>query len=129
MENPLDDGLKRILEDDLILFEEMKDKYVSENERIFFEIVRHKEIYDFSSMYDLMVLEADNEIEFFFIRQYWNEYEIGLRHGTDAHFDSLKEALEYDMYDLGYTEHITVLEWFRQQDYACVHYDRDNDQQ
>ena len=33
----IDDDLKSLLADDLNLFEEMKGKYVSENERIFFE--------------------------------------------------------------------------------------------
>lgn len=124
----LDDDLKSLLEEDLTLFEEMREKYVSENERIFFETLEQKECYDFSSMFDMLMLEPDNELELYFIRCYWNEYEVGI--GTNKeHFDSLKEALNMDLQDIGYPEHITLLEWLRRRDYAGIHFDRDNDKQ
>lgn len=122
----IDDDLKSLLEEDLTLFEEMKGKYVSENERIFFETLEQKECYDFSSMFDMLMLEPDNEIELYFIRCYWNEYEIGIGQNKE-HFDSLKEALSMDLHTIGVPEHITLLEWLRKRDYTGVHYDRDND--
>lgn len=124
----IDDDLKSLLEEDLTLFEEMKGKYVSENERIFFETLEQKECYDFSSMFDMLMLEPDNEIELYFIRCYWNEYEIGIGQYKE-HFDSLNEALHMDLYNIGVPEHITLLEWLRKRDYTGVHYDRDNDKQ
>lgn len=124
----IDPDLMLLLEDDLALFEEMRGNYVSENERVFFETIEQKEINDFSSMYDMLMLEPDNEIELFLIREYWNEYELGI--GTNhTHFDSLKDALEYDLSELGLTENISLLQWLRQRDYAGIHYDRDNDKQ
>ena len=123
----LDNDMKLLLEDDLPLFEEMKTQYVSENERIFFETLREKEINDFSSMYDMLMLNPDNEIGFFLQREYWNEYELGIGGKNCEHCLSLREALNFDMFDLGFQNHISVLEWLRQRDYKGVHYDRDND--
>lgn len=125
----IDDDLKSLLEEDLILFKEMDGKYVSENERIFFETLKQKECYDFSSMYDMLMLEPDNEIGFFLQREYWNEYELGIGKKSCEHCLSLNEALNFDMFDLGFSEHISVIEWLRKRDYAGIHYDRDNDKQ
>ena len=123
----IDEDLRALLEEDLTLFEEMRGKYVSENERIFFETLEQKECYDFSSMYDMLMLEPDNEVGFFLQREYWNEYELGIGKKSCEQCQSLSEALKFDMYDLGYIEHLSVLEWLRRRDYAGVHYDRDND--
>lgn len=123
----LDDDTKLMLEDDLALFESMKDNYISENECIFFETLRYKEIYEFTGMYEMMMLETDNDISFYFIRQYWNEYGIGISGKSNEHFQSLKETLECDMFDLGLSEHILLLEWLRKRDYVGIHYDRNND--
>lgn len=125
----IDPDLMLLLEDDLALFEEMRGNYVSENEQVFFETLEHKEINDFSSMYDMLMLEPDNEICFFLQREYWNEYELGIGKRSCEHCDSLSEALNFDMFNLGHTEHISVLQWLRQRDYAGIHYDRDNDKQ
>ncbi len=125
----IDPDLMLLLEDDLALFEEMRGNYVSENERVFFETIEQKEINDFSSMYDMLMLEPDNEIGFFLQREYWNEYELGIGKRSCEHCDSLCEALNFDMFTLGHTEHISVLQWLRKRDYAGVHYDRDNDKQ
>ena len=125
----IDPDLMLLLEEDLALFEELRGNYTSENERVFFETIEHKEINDFSSMYDMLMLEPDNEIGFFLQREYWNEYELGIGNLSCEHCDSLSEALNYDMFSLGYPEHISVLEWLRQRDYAGIHYDRDNDKQ
>lgn len=125
----IDPDLMLLLEDDLTLFEEMRGNYVSENERVFFETIEQKEINDFSSMYDMLMLEPDNEIGFFLQREYWNEYELGIGKRSCEHCDSLREALTIDMFSLGHTEHISVLQWLRQRDYAGIHYDRDNDKQ
>lgn len=125
----IDPDLMLLLEDDLALFEEMRGNYVSENERVFFETIEQKEINDFSSMYDMLMLEPDNEISFFLQREYWNEYELGIGKRSCEHCDSLSEALNFDMFNLGHTEHISVLQWLRQRDYAGIHYDRDNDKQ
>lgn len=119
----LDDDLNLLLEDDLNLFEEMKGKYVSEEERIFFETMKYKEEYELALMNDLLLVEADNEDDLYFIRIYADEYEIGFG-ATKKHFQSLKEALDMRLSDINMpAEFGTFGEWLRKRNYKGINYD------
>jgi len=110
------------------LYKSMKDKFVSDNERTFFENMIRKEIYDFpASSFDVIMHEKDNEDGLFIDKCYDSEYKVGRK--TDGRTavisvlpQSLSELLQLDLYEV-LNKHISVLDWLRQRDYSGVRYD------
>lgn len=60
------------------LFKRMKVESTSENERLFFEKMEQKELYEFPvSSFDVILSERDNSDGIFIVKCYYNEYLIG----------------------------------------------------
>ena len=110
------------------LLERMRKEYVSKNEKVFFETMVYKEIYQFTVSFETILHESDNEEEVFIVRCYESEYEIGRGNvgrwrPVKGHSLSLSEAMEYDMFYL-LDRHVTMHEWLRERDYRGIRYDR-----
>jgi hypothetical protein len=115
--------MNQLSKEDVQLFAAMADHYQSEEERIFFETMKYKEEYELAPMHDLLLVEADNEDDLYFIRIYADEYEVGLG-ATKKHFQSLKEALEMRLSDIDMpAEFGTFGEWLRKRNYKGINYD------
>lgn len=122
----------KLWREDEKLFEDMTKHYVSENEKNFFSIIRHKQEFEITGLNDLLVSEYENDDEIYIVREYYEEYVVG--HGIDSngenevHVMNLSEALALNLKDLGFIDrNLTLLEWLRESDYRYVNYQRNWD--
>lgn len=111
--------------EDMQLFAQHKNRHVSNEERVFFETMEYKERHEPTYMYEMLILEEENDDQLFFIRMNEAEYKVGIK--KMEHFDSLKDALGFDLFNIGHEKHIRLLDWLSQNNYSNVHYDRNND--
>ena len=64
--------------EDKELFERMRHESCSDNERIFFQKMEYKELYEYPiSSFDVILSEFDNEEGIYFVKCYTSEYLIG----------------------------------------------------
>lgn len=117
---------------DIDLFELMKDTYVSDNERRFFETMKEKEEEHFTCAGELFIFETDTDDLIYFVRHDYDEFELG--HGTEGNYSPehyvqcLADALNANLKQLGYIDRdITFHQWLRERDYICVRYDHNYD--
>lgn len=117
---------------DSILFDSMRGKYLSINEENFFKNLQYKQEYEITGLNDLLISEYENEDQIYLVRVEYEEYLVG--HGIDTdgaeeeHVMTLFEALNLNLKTLGYIEdNLTLFEWLRKCDYACVRYNRNHD--
>lgn len=112
------------------LFANMRGHYVSQNERIFFETMERKEQQEPGYRTDWLIVESENEDEVAIIRENYDEYSIERTSNSPRpgeYFQSLAEALAFDLYNIEIGRHITLWQWLRERDYAGIRYDRDLD--
>ena len=64
-------------QEDVELFNSMKDHYVSENERIFFDNMQRKEEDEWTTQGDLILSEEDNDLNLVLMSFCYNEYQFG----------------------------------------------------
>lgn len=122
----------QLLDSDIVLFQDMTGKYISENEENFFKNLQYKQEYEVTALNDLLISEYENPDEIYLVREYFEEYLVGHGIGTDGaqeeHVMSLSEALSLNLKDLGFIDrNVTLLEWLRECDYDCVNYSRNYD--
>lgn len=105
----------------------MEGHYVSENEKTFFEKMRHKMEYEIAPSNDLIMFELDNDDRIYIVRCIYDEVIVG--HGIEGHYDpeyhvmNLSEALSANLKELGFIDRdITLLEWLRERDYKGIRY-------
>lgn len=121
-----------IPQEDVLLFNQMENKYTSVNEENFFKNMKYKEEYEVTALNDLIVSEYENDDELYIVRECYEEYIIGHGIGTDGayemHVMSLSEALSINLKDEGFIDRdITLFEWLRENDYQYVNYNRNHD--
>ena len=114
------------------LFDEMENNYASENEKIFFERMRYKQEHIYTSANDLVFHENDNEDALFLIRLDFDEYILSYsgndRECEECHTQSLSDVLAINLKEHNLSDKdMTLLEWLRSIDYACVLYDNNYD--
>lgn len=124
---------KKLLENDQLpiedkeLFERMRLKSCSDNERVFFEKMEYKELYEYPiSSFDVILSELDNDEGIHFVKCYTSEYLIGRKTKDFVKKlknvpTSLNEALNEDLFVL-LGEHFTLWEWLRMRDFANLNY-------
>ena len=122
----------RLRDADLELFSSMEGKYLSANEKNFFQNMRYKQELEVTALNDLIVSEYDNADEIYVVREYYEEYVVGF--GIDSngaheeHVMCLSEALNLNLKDLGFIQRdLTLLQWLRECDYKVVNYERNYD--
>lgn len=119
--------------EDLILFAKMLREAISDNERSFFENLSIDESTVPTICGQLYIHENDNDEGLFLIRRNGHEYELDnatVPEGVEAggYYDSLSEVLSVYLDEIHICdEHITLLEWLRSRDYACVRYNHNFD--
>lgn len=95
------------------------------NEECYFlERIKAKEMGEFAPSADLLVSERDNADQLFLVRYYFTEYKIdsmSARRGSSIYSISFEDLMNEDLCPL-LCRHMTVLEWLREQKFACVGY-------
>ena len=114
--------------DDIRLFDEMSRNYTSENERIFFERMKEKELYSQATSNEVLLTEKDNDDYVFIVRNNFDSYIVGSRRpGRETRAfgtETLSFILTFDMtMDDVLDRHITFGEWLRERDYVGINYD------
>jgi len=121
----MEDNLFKI---DKQLYDKMRNNYVSEAEREFFERQEWKAQNEYTD-WELIIESNENEDGFYLIRYIYTEYELGTTGEPtieDIHTMTLAEILAVNLKSVGFlNRNITFLDWLREQDYKCVRYDRD----
>lgn len=113
--------------EDKELFERMRHVSCSNNERVFFEKMEYKELYEFPiSSFDVILSELDNDEGIYFVKCYTSEYLIGRKtkdfvKKLKSVPTSLNDALNEDLFIL-LGEHSTLWEWLRMRDFAALNY-------
>ena len=118
--------------EDKALFEKMKGNYVSDNERVFFENMYRKMVYEWTCAGDMILSERNNDDHIYIARYNFDEMEIGQGIGEEykpeLYTQTLSEALNANLKQLGYLERdITLLEWLRERDYNDIEYNHNFD--
>lgn len=130
---PNSDSMKReplfdLCEEDAMLFEQVKGHYQSEEERIFFETMFYKEMYEPAYSNEELILKDENEDKVDIIRCSECEYEFGsgdYGNSTNLYVNSLAELLNTNLADVGISSmHGTMLDWLRARNYKGIRYDR-----
>lgn len=112
------------------LFDRMKLESCSNNERMFFEKMEYKELYEYPiSSFDVILSELDNDAGIYFVKCYASEYLIGKK--TKDYViklkdvpESLNDALNEDLFVL-LGLHVTLWEWLKQRDFTAMNYNYD----
>lgn len=124
--------INKLVKEDAELFAAMEGKYVSENEKEFFEKQKYKQINVFTFANDLVMWELDNEDLIYIVRCQYEEYIVG--HGTEGCYDEefhsmcLYDALNVNLKELGFIDRdLTLWQWLRERDYKGVQYDHNYD--
>ncbi len=109
--------------EDKDLFSRMKDHYVSDNEKKFFEVQENKEKHIMTVSNDLVMSEHSNEDHLYIVRCWFDEYIVGSDTGEE-HFMNLSEALNANLKELGILDKdVTLFQWLRLRDYQGVEYE------
>lgn len=101
---------------------------ITDNERIFFETLRHRHNHHWYIVDDRLVEETSNKERIYLWRLLGNEYEIDHQRedgtwDTEYHVMDIKEVMEINLKDVGYIkENLTVLDWLRKNDFSFVNY-------
>ena len=113
--------------EDIQLFSSMDGHYRTEEERIFFETMKHKEEYDnaFEDGWDVLIDDKENEEKIFLYRESYDWYMLERR---DDQYHYIEEicglanllSAPASKWDLGEG---TFLDWLRRRDYADIRYD------
>lgn len=112
------------------LFASMSGNYQSENERVFFETLHERQLWECSISGDMLLSGTNNEDGLFIVRIHFDEYRIGtdIKNVSKQHVMNLSEALSLNLQECGLLdESITLFEWLRRRDYKGVWYDHDYD--
>ena len=115
-------------EDDVQLFQEIDNHYISDNERQFFEIIREKMMTELAPCKELLISEMKNTDKVYLLRDQYDEFILGQGVGnerkTEVHTMKLSEVLSVNMRDKGFlADDITFWEWLRRIDYDGVMFD------
>ena len=111
------------------MFQEMEGKYVSENEKVFFETMLRKIQTEYASHTETILDDNENPDGIYLYREIYDDFRIGRwiegLPDTPVMINGLFGLLTQDMesyHILG--GHKTLWEWLWWNDYQYVHYDR-----
>lgn len=123
---------KNLIENDLwpedkALFQKMDNNYISANERLFFETIRGKMLTELAPCSELLLSEASNSDEIYFLRTQYDEFIVGQGKGVnrkeEVHTMNLSEVLSINMKAKGFLPNdISFFEWLRKIDYQGIQY-------
>lgn len=109
------------------LFRTMKNNYISDNEREFFEKQEYKQRFVMTVSNDLVMSEFNNEDHLYIVRCWYDEYIVGCEN-NEKHFMNLSSALNANLKEIGISDKAqTLLQWLRDRDYKGIEYDHNFD--
>ncbi len=116
------------------LFSNMANNYQSEAEAFFFAMMRNKMETENAPWKETLIWEQDNPDQIYFLREGYDEFIVGRGsnptewYDTECHTMNLSEALNLNLSQAKILDRdISLLDWLREQDYACVKYNHEND--
>ena len=114
--------------EDVQLFQNMDNHYISENERVFFETIQEKMMTELAPCKELLISEMKNADKVYLLRDQYDEFilgqGIGAERKTEVHTMKLSDVLNVNMKDKEFlSDDITLLEWLRRIDYDGVMFD------
>lgn len=115
-------------EEDVLLFQEMENRYISDNERQFFETMREKMLTELAPCKELIISETQNSDQVYLLRDQYDEFILGKgieeTRKSEVHKMKFSDILHVNMkeHDL-LSDDITFWEWLRRIDYDGVMYD------
>lgn len=115
-------------EEDVLLFQEMDNRYISDNERLFFETIREKMLTELAPCKELIISEAKNSDQVYLLRDQYDEFILGQGKGEarklEVHTMKFSDVLRVNMKEHDFlSDGITFWEWLRRIDYDGVMYD------
>ena len=120
-------------ERDKILFEEMHGNYISDNEAIFFERMKEKELYDSNDEQDDLLWDRERPDAYSIYRIYRHWYMVSIPKNNETDCDEFEYACLADMLNDDFAGHEdyeqldikgkTNLDILRDMDYRGVVYD------
>lgn len=110
------------------LFILMKEKYISSEEKEFFERMHVKMLSELAASGELIVSEKQNPDGIYFLREQYDEFIVGQGHWgeepEELHTMNLSDALNANLKEYGFMDtSMTLLEWLRNRNYQGVMYD------
>lgn len=114
-------------DEDVQLFQNMENHYISDNERLFFETMREKMLTELAPCKELIISEMKNADQIYLLRDQYDEYILGQGVGEtrklEVHTMRLSDILHVNMKEHGFLpDDITFWEWLRRIDYEGVMY-------
>lgn len=122
----------KLIAEDANLFKEMEGKYVSNEEKEFFERMKYKIESEPAMANDLIMPHQNNEDGIYIIRCYDYEFRIGCHIGEEFKEEfyamDFHDALKGNLYECGLiNEDLTLLEWLRKRNYKGIDYNHNFD--
>lgn len=114
--------------EDALLFQEMENRYISDNERQFFETMRVKMLTELAPCKELIISETKNSDQVYLLRDQYDEFILGQGIGenrkSEVHTMKFSDILHVNMKEHDFlSDDITFWEWLRRIDYGGVMYD------
>ena len=104
-------------------FKEIEGKYVSENERKFFEAMLRKIQTEYASVRDKIIDYDENPDGIYLYREIYDDFYVGSVNG-EVEVNGLFRLLNLDLSEFNlFSEPTTLFGWLRKNDYRFVHYD------
>lgn len=113
--------------EDIQLFKEIENHYVSNNERVFFETLYIKMQTELAPCKELLISKMKNTDKVYLLRDQYDEFILGQGVGRDRkaeiHTMKLSDILHVNMRNAGFLDDdISFWEWLRRRDYDGVMY-------
>ena len=121
-----------LITEDANLFKNMEGKYVSEEEKEFFERMKFKIEFEPAPANDLIMSNRNNDDGIYIVRCYDYEFRIGCMIGEECKEEfyamDFHDALYVNLRDCGLlNESLTLHEWLRKRNYKGVEYNHNFD--
>lgn len=119
---------------DVALFSNVEKENLPVSEKHFFQKMRKKMLDENAPWPETLVWEHDNPDHLYLLRQGYDEFMLGK--GTsrkewqdnEIHTMTLSEILSINLKESKLLDRdITLIQWLREHDFACVRYDHKND--
>jgi hypothetical protein len=119
---------------DEVLFKTIEQAFTSIQEKQFFRTLKEKMKYENAPWPEVLISEHDNDDHLYLLRQTYDEFMLGKGvtrtewQAYEMHTMSLSEILSINLKEGHLLDrNVTLLQWLRERDYACVRYDHSND--
>ena len=122
----------KLIAEDASLFKGMEGKYVSNEEKEFFERMKFKIEYEPAPANDLIMSNRNNDDGIYIVRCYDYEFRIGCRCGKEYKEEfyamDFHDALNVNLRECGFIdENLSLLDWLRKLNYKGIEYNHNFD--